>query len=54
MRGIFASQAIGENKTILPEEIRKGEAPLTIVFNPRYVLEGIGAIAGRKNSFLGE
>lgn len=46
------SQAVGENKTVLSAEIRAGAAPLTIVFNPRYVLEGISAIAGEKILFL--
>lgn len=47
-----ASQEIGENKTTLPIEITKGAAPLTIVFNPRYVLEGISALSGEKIIFL--
>ncbi len=46
------SHAIGENKTVLSAEIEKGEAPLTIVFNPRYVLEGISAMSGEKIVFL--
>lgn len=47
-----ASQEIGENKTTLPIEIIKGATPLTIVFNPRYVLEGISALLGEKILFL--
>lgn len=46
------SQETGENKTILPVEALKGSSPLTIVFNPRYVLEGIGALPGEKILFL--
>ncbi|MEK9151702.1 MAG: DNA polymerase III subunit beta [Patescibacteria group bacterium] len=46
------SQAVGENKTVVPAEIMKGEIPLTIVFNPRYVLEGISALSGEKIIFL--
>lgn len=45
------SQEIGENKTVLPVEYIKGLAPLTILFNPRYVLEGINALAGEKILF---
>jgi len=47
-----ASQEIGENKTTLPLELIQGTTPLTIVFNPRYVLEGISALAGEKIIFL--
>lgn len=47
-----ASQEVGENKTTLPIEVIKGEYPLTIVFNPRYILEGINALLGEKIIFL--
>jgi len=47
-----ASQEIGENKTVLPIEILHGTEPLTIVFNPRYVLEGINVLVGEKILFL--
>jgi DNA polymerase-3 subunit beta len=47
-----ASQEIGENKTILPVEITQGTTPLTIVFNPRYVLEGINVLTSEKILFL--
>lgn len=47
-----ASQEIGENKTTLPIEMAKGTIPLTIVFNPRYVLEGMNALLGEKILFL--
>jgi len=46
------SQETGENKTLLPIETLKGSAPLTIVFNPRYVLEGMSALPGEKILFL--
>lgn len=46
------SQETGENKTLVPIEVLKGGAPLTIVFNPRYVLEGIGVLPGEKILFL--
>ncbi len=47
-----ASQEVGENKTTLPIEVVKGDSPLTIVFNPRYILEGISALLGEKILFL--
>ena len=46
------SNEIGENQTILPIEVVAAATPLTIVFNPRYVLEGINALAGEKIIFL--
>jgi DNA polymerase-3 subunit beta len=46
------SQEIGANKTTLPIEVQEGSVPLTIVFNPRYVLEGINALLGEKILFL--
>lgn len=46
------SQETGENKTILPMEVLKGDVPLAIVFNPRYVLDGINALPGEKILFL--
>lgn len=46
-----ASQEIGENKTVLPIEILHGTEPLTIIFNPRYVLEGINVLASEKILF---
>jgi len=45
------SQEIGTNKTILPLEIKNGVDPLTIVFNPRYILEGINTLASEKILF---
>ncbi|MFZ2187262.1 MAG: DNA polymerase III subunit beta [Candidatus Moraniibacteriota bacterium] len=45
------SQEIGENKTVLPMEVAQGAEPLTIVFNPRYVLEGINVLASEKILF---
>lgn len=47
-----ASQEVGENRTTLPIELIKGNHPLTVVFNPRYVLEGIGALLGERVLFL--
>lgn len=46
------SQEIGANKTTLAIEVEKGSAPLTIVFNPRYVLEGINTLSCEKLLFL--
>jgi len=45
------SQEIGENKTTLSVGYVKGEKPLTMVFNPRYVLEGINALSSEKVIF---
>jgi DNA polymerase-3 subunit beta len=46
------SQDIGENKTVLSVGyVQGGETPLTIVFNPRYVLEGINALSSEKVLF---
>ncbi len=38
------SQEIGTNQTILPIEIQNSVQPLKIVFNPRYILEGINTL----------
>lgn len=46
------SEETGENKTVVPFEGVKGDATLSIVFNPRYVLEGISALSGEKIVFL--
>lgn len=46
------SQETGENKTLLPIEPLTGASPLTIIFNPRYVLEGISAFSVEKLIFL--
>ncbi len=45
------SQEIGENKTVLPVKYVQGEQVLTILFNPRYILEGINALQGEKILF---
>lgn len=49
----FLSQSheIGENKTVLPMELVRGETSLTMVFNPRYILEGINALSSEKILF---
>lgn len=45
------SQETGENKTVLPVEVLRGSSLLGIVFNPRYVLEGLAALPGEKILF---
>lgn len=45
------SQEIGENKTVLPVGYVSGEGSLTMVFNPRYVLEGITVLTTEKIVF---
>lgn len=46
------SREIGENKTTLPVEYKKGNELLKLTFNPRYVLEGINAITSENILFL--
>ncbi len=45
------SQEIGENKTVLPVEYKKGGETLTMLFNPRYILDGLNALSGEKVIF---
>jgi DNA polymerase-3 subunit beta len=45
------SQEMGENQTMLEADVA-GSAPLDIVFTPRYILDGINAIATSKVAFL--
>lgn len=51
---VMSSQSyeVGENQSTLPMEVIQGAAPLTIVFNPQYVLEGINALVGERILFL--
>lgn len=46
------SQEIGENQTVLPVQFLQGEGELRMVFNPRYILEGLSALSGEKIVFL--
>ncbi len=45
------SQEVGENQTVVPVEYQKGSSALTLLFNPRYVLEGINAFSSEKVLF---
>ena len=45
------SQEIGENRTSVPVDVI-GTEPLELVFNPRYLIDGINAIATKKLVFL--
>ncbi len=45
------SQEVGENKTVLPVEYQKGHGTLTILFNPRYILEGVNTFSTEKIIF---
>jgi DNA polymerase-3 subunit beta len=45
------SREVGGNKTVLKAEFIDGDEPLTIVFNPRYVADGINACGGEKVMF---
>lgn len=47
-----ASQEVGENKTVLSLPALTGTGELNITFNPRYLLDGINAIAGDTIVFL--
>jgi DNA polymerase III subunit beta len=51
---VISSQSyeVGENQSTLPMDVIQGTTPLTIVFNPQYVLEGINVLAGEKILFL--
>lgn len=44
------SQEIGENKVIVPAEIRGGDE-MSISFNPRYILDGLNILQGEKIAF---
>ena len=45
------SQEMGENQTILPAEI-SSEVPLEMVFNPKYILDGINTISSSRIAIL--
>ncbi|OGI22089.1 MAG: DNA polymerase III subunit beta [Candidatus Moranbacteria bacterium RIFCSPHIGHO2_01_FULL_55_24] len=49
---VSQSKEIGENTSIIPLEVQTGTEPLTLVFNPRYVIEGINALHSDKLLFL--
>jgi DNA polymerase III subunit beta len=46
------SQELGENETILDVEYLSDAGKLSMVFNPRYVLDGINALSGDRVLFL--
>lgn len=46
------SQEIGENQTVLPVRFLQGEGELRMVFNPRYILEGLSVLSGEEIVFL--
>ena len=48
---ISKSQEIGENSSVLVGDFLKGTSPLTLIFNPRYLLEGLGAFSSKKIVF---
>lgn len=45
------SQEMGENQTVLPADI-SGDTPLEMVFNPKYILDGINTIATSRIALL--
>jgi DNA polymerase-3 subunit beta len=49
---IARSQEMGENQSVLSVEFLEGVGPLTLVFNPRYLIEGLGAFVDKKILFL--
>lgn len=50
---VSKSQEIGENTSIMPAEFLEGGAPITFVFNPRYIMEGLAVFSSDKILFLG-
>jgi DNA polymerase-3 subunit beta len=46
------SYEVGGNQSVLPAEVVKGSAPLNIVFNPQYILDGINVFTSEKILFL--
>ncbi|MCW1888049.1 MAG: DNA polymerase III subunit beta [Candidatus Moranbacteria bacterium] len=48
---ISKSQEIGENSSVLMGDFLKGAGPLTLIFNPRYLLEGLSAFSSKKIVF---
>jgi DNA polymerase III sliding clamp (beta) subunit (PCNA family) len=46
------SREVGENKTVLKCEFVSGNDPLTIIFNPRYVADGLNACSSGRVMFL--
>lgn len=48
---IARSQEVGENQSVLAGEFLAGTEPLTLVFNPRYLIEGLGAFNDKKILF---
>jgi DNA polymerase III subunit beta len=49
---IARSQEMGENQSVITAEFIEGVSPLTLVFNPRYLIEGLGAFGDKKILFL--
>lgn len=45
------SREVGENKTVLKGEFISGNEPMIMIFNPRYVADGLNACAGEKVMF---
>ncbi|MEI9966454.1 MAG: DNA polymerase III subunit beta [Candidatus Moraniibacteriota bacterium] len=45
------SKEIGDNTSIFPLKASKGEEPMTFVFHPRYVMEGISALRSEEITF---
>lgn len=48
---IARSQEVGENQSVLEGDFLAGTEPLTLVFNPRYLIEGLGAFTEKKILF---
>ena len=48
---IARSQEVGENQSTLEGEFLAGTEPITLVFNPRYLIEGLGAFTEKKILF---
>lgn len=48
---IARSQEMGENQSVIGVEFLEGNNPLTLIFNPRYLIEGLGAFSEKQILF---
>jgi DNA polymerase III subunit beta len=48
---ISKSQEIGENSSVVNGDFLTSATPLTLIFNPRYLIEGLGAFSSKKIVF---
>lgn len=48
---IAKSAEMGENQSVVEGDFLDGDTPLTLIFNPRYLIEGLGAFSEKKILF---